>query len=127
MVHPDGRVETYIVGLNVVGGERVQWIVEGGVWKASYLLGDGDGDGDGIDEERGNGGEKVNGGHGQNGVERTKETPPGSGGLLISETVVPGFEYCDHEFLRLAQLRELVGEEKSNELAWLCRSIDGER
>ncbi|KAA8569461.1 hypothetical protein EYC84_001092 [Monilinia fructicola] len=54
------RIETFIVGQNVAAGERLQWIVDGGKYKASYLLPDEDGGED-------------------------------SQGLLISETVVPGF------------------------------------
>lgn len=59
------RVESFVVGGDVAGGERLQWVVEGGKFKASFLLGDlGDG-------EEGAGSE-------------------GSQGCLISETVVPG-------------------------------------
>jgi predicted cupin superfamily sugar epimerase len=113
MVHENGEVESYVVGLDVEKGERVQWIVEGGVWKGSYLLSD--------DED--DGGEKVE----VNGTGVTREREPKSGGLLISETVVPGFEYCDHEFLTSVRLRKLVGEEKAEELAWLCRDIGGKK
>jgi hypothetical protein len=35
-----------------------------------------------------------------------------SQGLLISETAVPGFEYCDHDFLSERCLGELVGSSK---------------
>lgn len=38
-----GRIETFVVGSNVHAGEKLQWMVEGGVYKASYLLPDGDG------------------------------------------------------------------------------------
>ena len=42
VIHPDGsggkgRVETFRVGEDVENGERLQWIVEGGKWKASFL------------------------------------------------------------------------------------------
>ena len=37
------RIETFIVGQNIGAGERLQWIVEGGKYKASYLLPDVDG------------------------------------------------------------------------------------
>ncbi|KAM7208714.1 RmlC-like cupin domain containing protein [Naviculisporaceae sp. PSN 640] len=86
------RVESFIVGLDVAKGEKPQWIVEGGKYKASFLLPD------------------VEGG------EMTS-----SGGLLISETVVPGFEFFDHDFLNKAGLKELVGEEIARELDWLAR------
>ncbi|KAI1389643.1 RmlC-like cupin domain-containing protein [Hypoxylon trugodes] len=86
------RIETFVVGSNVAKGEKLQWIVEGGKFKASFLLPD-----DAA------------------GTEKT------SGGLLISETVVPGFEYCDHDFLPAGGLPALVGKEKAEELAWLVR------
>lgn len=34
------RIETFVVGQDVEKGERIQWIVEGDVYKASYLLPD---------------------------------------------------------------------------------------
>lgn len=37
------RVETFVVGQDIHGGERVQWLVEGGKYKASFLLPDGQG------------------------------------------------------------------------------------
>ncbi|KAG4033734.1 hypothetical protein MFRU_004g02370 [Monilinia fructicola] len=86
------RIETFIVGQNVAAGERLQWIVDGGKYKASYLLPDEDGGED-------------------------------SQGLLISETVVPGFEYCDHDFLSLGALKTLVGSEKAEELQWLLSPL----
>jgi predicted cupin superfamily sugar epimerase len=82
------RVETFVVGQDVERGEKPQWVVPGGKYKASFLL---------PDEEGG----------------RSSE------GLLISETVVPGFEFCDHDFLTKEGLRELVGEERAGELKWL--------
>lgn len=84
------KVETFVVGGDVARGERLQWAVEGGVWKASFLL---------PDREGGDG---------------------GSEGLLISETVVPGFEYEDHEFLGRKGLRGLLGEGEGG-LGWLVR------
>lgn len=36
------RVETFVVGQDIDKGERLQWIVEGGRWKASFLLSDDD-------------------------------------------------------------------------------------
>lgn len=32
------RIETFVVGKNVLAGEKVQWIVDGGKFKASFLL-----------------------------------------------------------------------------------------
>ncbi|KAG9239657.1 RmlC-like cupin domain-containing protein [Amylocarpus encephaloides] len=83
------RVESFVVGQNVAKGESLQWIVDGGKYKASFLL---------PDEE---GGEES------------------ESGLLISETVVPGFEYCDHDFLSPDGLAELLGQQKAEELDWL--------
>ncbi|KAI9690897.1 MAG: hypothetical protein M1822_008517 [Bathelium mastoideum] len=84
------RVETFVVGKDVEKGERLQWIVEGGKYKASFLL---------ADEEEG---------------ERSE-------GLLISETVVPGFEYEDHDFMRQTRLERLVTPGQAKELQWLTR------
>jgi hypothetical protein len=84
------RVETFLVGPNVAKGERLQWIVEGGTYKGSFLL---------PDEEGG-------------------ET---SDGLLISETVVPGFEWGDHDYMKPEQLDALVTEEQRRELEWMLR------
>jgi hypothetical protein len=89
------RIETFTVGHNVAKGERLQWIVEGGKFKASYLLPDQDG-GD------------------------------SSQGLLISETVVPWFEYCDHDFLSPRGLDELVGPAKAEGLKWLLSPLGKE-
>lgn len=84
------RIETFVVGQNVAKGERLQWIVEGGKFKASFLL---------PDEEGGT----------------TSE------GLLISETVVPGFEFCDHDFLTESALQEIVTPDEFAELKWLLK------
>ncbi|KAK0638780.1 RmlC-like cupin domain-containing protein [Cercophora newfieldiana] len=92
---PGHRVETFVVGQDIAKGERLQWIVEGGKFKASFLLPDVDGNG----EETGK-----------------------SEGLLISETVIPGFEYFDHDFLVKKSLVELVGEDKAKELEWLVHN-----
>lgn len=41
-------------------------------------------------------------------------------GLLISEVVVPGFDFKDHTFLKdKDELKNLVGSEKADELAFL--------
>jgi predicted cupin superfamily sugar epimerase len=86
------RIESFIVGPNIEKGEKLQWIVEGDKYKASYLLPDEDG-----------------GVHSQ--------------GLLISETVVPGFEFCDHDFLSRQSLEELIGVQKAQELGWLLSPL----
>ncbi|UKZ73004.1 hypothetical protein TrVFT333_000643 [Trichoderma virens FT-333] len=90
LIHPDGRIESFIVGPNIERGEKLQWVVEGGVWKASFLLPDSD-------------------------------DQSGSDGLLISETVVPGFEYADHEFLSNERLVEILPESKVNVVKWLVK------
>ena len=89
---PEGRarVETFVVGQDVVEGEKLQWIVEGGKFKASFLLEDA-----GEAESR--------------------------GGLLISETVVPGFEFADHDFMTEDAMKRLVGPKEFEDLAWLLR------
>ncbi|KAL8722127.1 MAG: hypothetical protein Q9225_001320 [Loekoesia sp. 1 TL-2023] len=73
------KVETFVVGQNIHAGERLQWMVEGGKYKASYLLPDKEGENQGKSEE----------------------------GLLISETVVPGFEFADHDFMPASKLADL--------------------
>ena len=88
-------VETFVVGDDIEKGESMQWMVEGGKWKASFLLPDREDDGS------------------------------SKSGLLISETVVPGFEFRDHDFLRKENLEELVTKEQAEEMGWLVRkSLD---
>lgn len=89
------RIETFIVGNGVAKGEKLQWIVDGGKYKASFLLPD-------------------------------KEGETESQGLLISETVIPGFEFCDHDFLSSTGLKELLGEEQAKELSWLLSPLGKE-
>ena len=82
------RVETFVVGGDVLAGEKLQWIVEGGKYKASFLLEDKDGEGTGC---------------------------------LISETVVPGFEYEDHDFLKRERAEVLLSREQLEEMGWMLR------
>ncbi|KAI9702343.1 MAG: hypothetical protein M1836_000822 [Candelina mexicana] len=82
------RVETFVVGQDVSKGERLQWIVEGGQYKAGYLLDD-------------------------------EEGLSGSGGLLISETVIPGFEYSEHDFMTPEAFDSLIAPAQRDELSWL--------
>ncbi|KAI6888731.1 hypothetical protein KC363_g3251 [Hortaea werneckii] len=84
------RIETFVVGQDILKGERVQWIVDGGKYKCSFLL---------PDQEGGSSSE----------------------GLLISETVVPGFEFEDHDFMDEERLRALVSREQADEMAWMVR------
>ncbi|KAL8733550.1 MAG: hypothetical protein Q9181_003520 [Wetmoreana brouardii] len=85
------RVETFVVGQNIHAGEKLQWMVEGGKYKASFLLPDRKGENQEKSEE----------------------------GLLISETVVPGFDFADHDFMPASKLADLVTEEQRLELEWL--------
>ncbi|KAF9697863.1 hypothetical protein EKO04_004289 [Ascochyta lentis] len=101
LLHPDEgeggkrRVESFVVGHDVAAGEKVVWVVEGGRYKASFLLPDRRQDG-----EDGGGEESC---------------------LLISETVVPGFEFSDHDFLTKQKFEEILSSEQRDELAWLVR------
>lgn len=86
LIYPDGRVKSFKVGFDYNNGELSQWVVPGGVYKASFLL---------PNEEFSN-------------------------GLLISEVVVPGFDYSDHSFMSgEEELVKLVGEEKAEDLRFL--------
>ncbi|KAL0942569.1 DUF985 domain protein [Colletotrichum truncatum] len=93
LIHEDGSVESFVVGKNVAAGERLQWVVEGGDYKASFLLPDKD------------------------------ESKEASDGLLITEVAVPGFEFCDHDFLTKERLSEVVGGEKAKRLEWLVLKV----
>lgn len=86
------RVEIFTVGQNVLEGERLQWIVDGGKYKSSFLLPD-DEDGESSISE----------------------------GLLISETVVPGFEFHDHDFMREERFEALVTKGQAEEMRWMVR------
>ncbi|PWY74291.1 hypothetical protein BO70DRAFT_296875 [Aspergillus heteromorphus CBS 117.55] len=88
------EVETFVVGHDVARGEKLQWIVEGGDYKATFLIPDRDGKG---------------------------ESESKSDGLLISETVIPGFEYDDHDFLKREDLQAMVGAKEFEQLQWLLR------
>lgn len=86
LIYPDGRIKSFKVGFDYANGELSQWVVPGGVYKASFVLPNED----------------------------------FSNGLLISEVVVPGFEYADHNFMSgYEELKELVGEQKANNLQFL--------
>ncbi|PWY89677.1 hypothetical protein BO94DRAFT_555986 [Aspergillus sclerotioniger CBS 115572] len=44
-----------------------------------------------------------------------------SEGLLVSETVIPGFEFADHEFLQREELRNMLDGREFEEVEWLLR------
>ncbi|ODV87655.1 hypothetical protein CANARDRAFT_20393 [[Candida] arabinofermentans NRRL YB-2248] len=91
LVYPSGEVKTFVVGFDTSKGEINQWVVPGEVYKASFLLPLKEGD------------------------EESEEDH-----LLISEVVVPGFEFEDHQFMESKeQLISLVGKEKADELEFL--------
>lgn len=85
------QVETFVVGQNVEKGERLQWVVDGGKYKCSFLLPD------------------------QDAAETSEE------GLLISETVVPGFEFADHDFMKPERMDALVTRTQREEMDWMLR------
>ncbi|KAE8358029.1 RmlC-like cupin domain-containing protein [Aspergillus caelatus] len=87
-------IESFVVGHRIEKGERLQWVVEGGKYKSSYLLPDSDGD---LPDDN------------------------KSEGLLISETVVPGFEFYDHDFLPAEKMEQLLTPEQVEELKWMAR------
>ncbi|SCV01085.1 LAMI_0G09252g1_1 [Lachancea mirantina] len=81
LVYPDGTVKSFKVGFDTSKGEVSQWVVPGGVYKASFLL-------------------------------PNKEF---NNGLLISEVVVPGFEYSDFQQISSKdELESYVGPETAN-------------
>ncbi|KKY25170.1 hypothetical protein UCRPC4_g01976 [Phaeomoniella chlamydospora] len=99
------RIETFTVGPDIEAGEKLQWIVEGGKFKASFLLPDDDDDDDRPDSSSGG--------------------PFSANGCLITEVVTPGFEYSDHDFMTRQQLEDLVDERDFAELSQFLRK--GER
>ena len=37
LIHPDGRLETAVLGSDLAAGQQLQLVVKGGIWKASHL------------------------------------------------------------------------------------------
>ncbi|KAK4248810.1 RmlC-like cupin domain-containing protein [Corynascus novoguineensis] len=95
VIHERVRIESFVAGLDRARGEKQRWVVEGGKYKATFLLPD-------LDES------------GEEGS-TSKE------GMLVAETVVPGFEFFDHEFLEPSGLEELVGKDWAEKLGWLVK------
>ncbi|KAI3543007.1 hypothetical protein CSPX01_06603 [Colletotrichum filicis] len=97
VLQPDGVIESFVVGGNVAAGERLQWTVEGGAYKASFVL---------PDEDEG---------------ASSSSVASSSEGLLVTEVAVPGWEPCDQNFLTQEKLFELVGEDRAKGLEWLIK------
>ncbi|EXJ82659.1 hypothetical protein A1O3_06473 [Capronia epimyces CBS 606.96] len=103
-------VETFVVGHDLDKGEKLQWIVEGGKFKASFLIPDSDSDTN------------------TPATDTDVDGQPGSAaGLLISETVVPGFEYADHDFLTAETMRDALDPAQLHELKWLLKRDEQKR
>ena len=86
LIYPNGQVKSFRVGFDYKNGELSQWVVPGGVYKASFI------------------------------VPNTEFDD----GLLISEVVVPGFDFEDHTFMSgYEELADLVGETRAKELKFL--------
>lgn len=90
LIYPNGEIKSFIVGFNHSKGEVSQWVVPGGVYKASFLL-------------------------------PLNQKECNNDKLLISEVVVPGFEYRDHEFLEKEGLEQLVGD-RAHDLSFLLHN-----
>ncbi|GAA6058839.1 hypothetical protein JCM10212_002783 [Sporobolomyces blumeae] len=93
------EIKQYVVGPDVEKGELLQLVVEGGWWKCSELL----------DEDL---------------VAGTSEGPDGQDrtGCLISEVVVPGFDWHDHAFLTKKGLLEIFHND--NQAEWYQKLVE---
>lgn len=90
LIHPDGTVEEFVVGLNHARGEVSQFIVPPKVWKGCYIL---------------------------PGEEDKKETNEDI--LLASEVVVPGFDFQDMVMMDKDTLAGLVGETRAKQYEFM--------
>ncbi|CAD6887864.1 unnamed protein product [Tilletia controversa] len=87
------RIKEVIVGPDSAGGEVRQLLVEGGDggwWKRSEIVAEDipkDGEADEVREHV---------------------------GCLISEVVIPGFDWADHRYMREADLRQLFGDDEAS-------------
>lgn len=109
----EAKVETFVVGRDIQCGERVQWVVEGGKYKASFLM---------PDEEEGSESEGLL-------ISEVSRPPNPPASLwcrqqliVLLQTVVPGFEFSDHNFMSPETLRELLSDRQADELRWLLVS-----
>lgn len=121
------RVETFVVGQDVEKGERLQWVVGGGKYKSSFLL---PVEGGGEEEEEAllisevSKKERERMGRDEGG--KGEEEGGGRGRRLWTlltggQTVVPGFEFEDHDFMRPERLEALVTKEQADEMRWMLR------
>ncbi|KDQ64841.1 hypothetical protein JAAARDRAFT_167525 [Jaapia argillacea MUCL 33604] len=98
LIHPGTppRIEKKIMGTNTAAGEQLQLLVGTGVWKMSRILPD------------------------ELASAKTEEEKERVG-CLITEVVVPGFDWEDHQFLTTTSLRQMFegvegGEAKLKDL-----------
>ena len=119
------RMETFIVGPDVSAGEKLQWMVEGDVWKASFLLPPSTSSNPSSPKSSSSQSSPMPAqvaAH-EHAINKTQEENL----LLISETVVPGFDFRDHDFLTWEGFEELVGIEGGREeWGWLVKGGSGE-
>lgn len=104
------RIETFVVGQDLHDGEKVQWVVQGGKYKASFLLPDAEGrlESEGLL------------------ISEVFNFPDTAEPLyclqlltILSQTVVPGFEFSDHDFMLPETLPDLISDQQADELRWL--------
>jgi len=107
LIHDDGKIETFPVGLDVDKGERMQWIVGGEIWKASWSLGEQD-EGLLISEVSARFGVVLG--------------LPNDNRYSCLKVVIPAFSFDHHEFLTEERLECLVGVERSRTMKWLVKS-----
>jgi uncharacterized protein len=44
--------------------------------------------------------------------------------MMPLQTVIPGFEYSDHDFMTRETLEDLLTDEEVNEMSWLLRKCE---
>ncbi|RXW13732.1 hypothetical protein EST38_g12124 [Candolleomyces aberdarensis] len=86
------KIERHVMGSNAAAGEKMQLIVGTGIWKMSQLLA-----------------EDINAAESENDKELVN--------CLITEVVVPGFQWMDHKFLTRDGLDELFKDVDKEERA----------
>lgn len=103
-------IETFVVGHDIDRGERLQWLVEGGKYKASFLLPDAEG---GSESEGLLISEVSKSSYCHSSLYCTQLSD------IIYQTVVPGFEFSDHEFMPGEMLLDLVSDHQAEQMRWL--------